>query len=179
VRLAGFEELPPRGVFRDDPHDDAVEEGCLAVILLEALEDEPFLLEQFDRLVRAGADDVLAEPVVRELVVGCLVLVPGLRRDDERTVLGGHGCQEQRLRLGHDELDRRRIDHLNLFVRVFHEAGDDVDRPAAHLQEAREGTLDRIGIARRSVMEHGVRGSLKVNSVKSSLCDHSRASIGS
>ena len=85
------------------------------------------------------------------IVLG-LVGFEGLRVDDERAVLGRHRRQEEGLGTAEVEANRRRVDDFHL-LRVLDEPADHVDGTAALQQEAGEGVLDRLGVARRSVVE--------------------------
>ena len=130
------------------------------VVVGEPLEDDPLVRDVFRDAIRAAAGGVVLEPLVGEGVLLGLVGFDGRRVDDEGTVLGGHRRQEEGLGAAEVEADRRRVDDLHL-LRVLDEPADHVDRAGALEQEAGEGALDRLGVARRAVVERGAGSELE------------------
>ena len=92
VGVAGLHQLTTSRRLRNDSIDDLVEMRTVpsSVEFREPFEDDAVVLDVLLELVRAGTDHILAEPLVRPLIIGRLVLLDGSRGDDERAVLGGH-----------------------------------------------------------------------------------------
>ena len=164
IGIAVLDELAAGRVLGDDANEDLVELAAVPALVVvgEPLEDDAVVGNVFGDAIRAAAGGVVLEPLVGKGVLLGLVGFHSRRVDDEGTVLGGHRRQEERLRTAEVEADRRRVDDLHL-LRVLDEPADHVDRAATLEQEAGEGGLDRLGVARRSVVEDARSGaSVKV-----------------
>ncbi|HEU0116367.1 MAG TPA: hypothetical protein VFQ80_16885 [Thermomicrobiales bacterium] len=155
VDVAGFDQLPHRRAFFDDADDDPVEMIAVPAAPIIGIAFEHDLLSRLERnelpAARAGALGVDLHPAVAEIVV----VGVGKRDfgvDDLRPIGGGHGGDEQRLRRFQVEDDRSRIGRGDLGG-VRHEAADDVDGAAAHLQQSLERRFHRRAVARRAVLE--------------------------
>ena len=130
------------------------------VVVGEPLEDDPVVRDVFGDAIRAAAGGVVLEPLVGEGILLGLVGFDGFRVDDEGTILGSHRRQEEGLGAAEVEANRRRVDNLHL-LRVLDEPADHIDGAAALEQEAGEGALDCLGVARRSVVERSAGSELE------------------
>jgi hypothetical protein len=109
VEPAGFEACEPHRGIDDRQIDDAVDVDVVLVpVVRELLDHDAILLDALDETIGTGADGMQREPVARRL--------GGLGRHHHAGAIGELRDQ-WRVRCLEDELDRQRVDDVDMIDR--------------------------------------------------------------